>query len=108
MAMPAEPPLKAPRAGRLILVVGPSGAGKDTLIDAAVARRAGLARARRVVTRPEEAGGEDFEAVTPERFELMERVAKEAEEFGKADKPRKTGRMIIMNLSPRNPTANEK
>jgi ribose 1,5-bisphosphokinase len=74
MAMPAEPPVKAPRAGRLILVVGPSGAGKDTLIDAAIARRAGLARARRVVTRPEEAGGEDIEAVSPERFELMERA----------------------------------
>lgn len=63
-----------PRLGRLFLVVGPSGAGKDTLIDAACARRAGLVRARRVVTRAAEAGGEEIDAVSAEEFERMERM----------------------------------
>lgn len=45
--------------GTLLLVVGPSGAGKDTLIDIARARFAGDARvlfARRLVTRPSGTG----------------------------------------------------
>ncbi len=54
--------------GRLVAVVGPSGAGKDTLIAAAQAARPGLHVARRVITRPEEAGGEPFEGVTPAEF----------------------------------------
>lgn len=54
--------------GRLVAVVGPSGAGKDTLIAAARAARPGLHVVRRVITRPEEAGGEPFEGVTPAEF----------------------------------------
>ncbi len=54
--------------GRLIAVVGPSGVGKDSVIDALVARVPGLCRVRRVVTRPEGAGGEDVERVTPAEF----------------------------------------
>ncbi|UDQ90331.1 phosphonate metabolism protein/1,5-bisphosphokinase (PRPP-forming) PhnN, partial [Xanthobacter autotrophicus] len=45
--------------GTLLLVVGPSGAGKDTLIDIARVRFAGDARvlfARRLVTRPSGTG----------------------------------------------------
>jgi ribose 1,5-bisphosphokinase len=41
-------------------VVGPSGAGKDTLIAGAMAQRPDLRLVRRVITRPEEAGGEPF------------------------------------------------
>jgi ribose 1,5-bisphosphokinase len=55
--------------GRIFAVVGPSGAGKDTLIEAARRTRPDLHIVRRTITRPEEAGGEPFEGVTPEVFE---------------------------------------
>ena len=57
--------------GTLFPVVGPSGAGKDTLIEGA---RAVLAPGgayvfpRRAITRPAGAGGEDHEALSPEAF----------------------------------------
>lgn len=53
---------------RLFLVVGPSGAGKDTLLSGAVAAEPRLYWARRVITRPESAGGEPFEGVTDSEF----------------------------------------
>ncbi|SFJ35139.1 phosphonate metabolism protein/1,5-bisphosphokinase (PRPP-forming) PhnN [Celeribacter neptunius] len=55
--------------GRLYAVVGPSGVGKDTLIEATMERRRDLVRAKRVITRPTEAGGEDFEGVSVEEFD---------------------------------------
>lgn len=58
--------------GRLIAVVGPSGAGKDTLIAAARKARPDLCFAKRVITRPTSAGGEDFEGVTD--FEFARRM----------------------------------
>ncbi len=59
------------QAGVLVLVVGPSGAGKDTLLDAArrtLHRDPRFRFTRRVITRPAGAGGESHEAVTPEAF----------------------------------------
>jgi phosphonate metabolism protein PhnN/1,5-bisphosphokinase (PRPP-forming) len=61
--------------GTLFLVVGPSGSGKDTLIAAAERALAGSGRhlfARRVVTRPQDAGGEAHEAVTPDEFAALD------------------------------------
>lgn len=54
----------------IFAVVGPSGAGKDTLIAGAVASLPGLHLARRVITRPADAGGEDFEGVNEADFAL--------------------------------------
>jgi len=59
--------------GQLIAVVGPSGAGKDTLIDAARRARPDLLIVRRVITRPTESGGEDFDGVTEAEFTLRKK-----------------------------------
>ena len=58
--------------GRIFAVVGPSGAGKDTLIEAARQARPDLHILRRVITRPAEAGGEPFEGVTEAEFAARE------------------------------------
>ena len=58
--------------GIMIAVVGPSGAGKDTLIAAAMRRFPGETRLhviRRVITRAGDAGGEDHESVDAGEFE---------------------------------------
>lgn len=57
--------------GRLVVIVGPSGAGKDTLIDYArnaLADRADFGVVQRVITRPEEAGGEAHSACDLDDF----------------------------------------
>ncbi|WP_262329324.1 phosphonate metabolism protein/1,5-bisphosphokinase (PRPP-forming) PhnN [Bosea sp. BH3] len=67
--------MPGPDAGALVLVVGPSGAGKDTLMDAA---RAALASdplfrfARRLVTRPAMAGAEDHDSCDEAAFQAAE------------------------------------
>jgi len=59
-------------AGRLVYVVGPSGAGKDSVIAQARALMppgAAVEFVRRVIARPSFAGSEDHESVTPEEFD---------------------------------------
>jgi ribose 1,5-bisphosphokinase len=53
--------------GRLVAVVGPSGVGKDSLIDALTERLPSLHRVRRTITRPP-GPGERFDSVTPAAF----------------------------------------
>lgn len=54
--------------GCFIAVVGPSGVGKDTLMEQAAART-DMVLARRVITRPSEAGGEAFDGVSEAEFD---------------------------------------
>ncbi|MCW3147729.1 phosphonate metabolism protein/1,5-bisphosphokinase (PRPP-forming) PhnN [Stutzerimonas stutzeri] len=60
--------------GRLIYLIGPSGAGKDSLLDAARAALAqrGVRIAQRVITRSAEAVGEAAHSVSAEEFERLE------------------------------------
>ncbi|MCG7518583.1 AAA family ATPase [Ruegeria sp. Ofav3-42] len=55
----------------VIAVVGPSGVGKDSVMEALAARASGISLVRRVITRPEGEEGEDFDRVSAEIFEQM-------------------------------------
>jgi ribose 1,5-bisphosphokinase len=58
--------------GRLIYVVGPSGAGKDSLLEWVGARLpgdSGVRLARRIITRPADAGGESHIPATEAQFD---------------------------------------
>ncbi|MBS1181189.1 MAG: phosphonate metabolism protein/1,5-bisphosphokinase (PRPP-forming) PhnN [Proteobacteria bacterium] len=58
----------------MVVVVGPSGVGKDSLMAFAAGRLAGRADigfVRRAITRPGDAGGETHEPVSPEAFAAM-------------------------------------
>ncbi|MEN2979283.1 phosphonate metabolism protein/1,5-bisphosphokinase (PRPP-forming) PhnN [Tistrella bauzanensis] len=98
--------------GLLCLIVGPSGAGKDTLIDrarAALAPAGGHVFVRRVITRPAGSGGEDHLAETPDGF--ARRAA--AGDFllhwqahglcygipAAIDRDRAAGRIVVANVS---------
>lgn len=71
---PATAPL---RNGAFIAVVGPSGAGKDTIIDfarTALADQPGYHFVRRVVTRPSSADAEDHDTLSEEQFLAAKRA----------------------------------
>lgn len=62
--------------GQLVYVVGPSGAGKDSILSWLEAHGAGAlrsVRARRTITRPNLPGAEAHEVVTAEQFEQLAR-----------------------------------
>jgi ribose 1,5-bisphosphokinase len=64
----------APTSGAFIAVVGPSGSGKDSLIDFARQRLAGrpeFAFVRRIVTRPADRAAEDHDSLTEAHFEAL-------------------------------------
>lgn len=56
--------------GMFIAIVGPSGVGKDSVMNALCAALPDMVRCRRVITRAPEAGGEDYEPVDEEAFQL--------------------------------------
>lgn len=62
-----------PATGRLIYLMGPSGSGKDSVIDHArsALRTLGVAVARRVITRSAEAVGEEAVSVSPQQFAVL-------------------------------------
>ncbi len=61
--------------GRLFVVVGPSGVGKDSLIEFARSRLASTGHirfVRRIITRPADSGGETHDAMSEEAFVQLE------------------------------------
>lgn len=95
--------------GRLVLIVGPSGAGKDTLIDAAREALQGDPRivfARRVVTRPP-SPHEDHDSLDEDAFEAARAgfaLAWEAHglRYGvpaAIDDQVRSGRVVVVNAS---------
>ncbi|MEX5541925.1 phosphonate metabolism protein/1,5-bisphosphokinase (PRPP-forming) PhnN [Pseudomonas poae] len=61
-------------AGRLIYLIGPSGSGKDSLLDAARSRlvERGCRIVRRVITRSAEAVGEAAQGVSAQQFATLQ------------------------------------
>ena len=57
--------------GRLICVVGPSGAGKDAIMRGVMDMMPEVKLARRVITRPKHDASEEFDSVSPDEFRAM-------------------------------------
>lgn len=77
MGQPAEEQNAETSAGLFVAVVGPSGVGKDSLIEIArhhFADRPDLRFVRRIITRPQQAKGEDHLAVSTEDFRTLDRA----------------------------------
>ena len=96
-------------SGRLIAVVGPSGVGKDTVMEAMAEAEPRLGLVRRVITRPSAAGGEVFEGVNVADFEARLAQGEFALHWGahglfygvptEVDADLATGRDMLVNLS---------
>ncbi|WP_022723156.1 phosphonate metabolism protein/1,5-bisphosphokinase (PRPP-forming) PhnN [Rhodopseudomonas sp. B29] len=97
--------------GRLVLIVGPSGAGKDTLIDAAhtlCGEDSSIVFPRRIVTRAASAA-EDNIQVSPDQFRALladDQLALHWEAHGHAyglprslDNDLRAGRTVVANVS---------
>jgi ribose 1,5-bisphosphokinase len=69
-------------AGLLVAVVGPSGVGKDTLLAMLAQARPDIVVARRVVTRPADAGGEDHMPVSDALFDAQLAMGRYAFHWG--------------------------
>ena len=98
--------------GRLLLIVGPSGAGKDTLIDglrSAVRKDDRFVFPVRLITRPADAGGEAHQAITTKQFERMQAAGRFAFHWhahglsyaipSTIDEDLNHGRVVVINVS---------
>ncbi|KIN78792.1 phosphonate metabolism protein/1,5-bisphosphokinase (PRPP-forming) PhnN [Sulfitobacter mediterraneus] len=71
--------------GRLIAVVGPSGVGKDSVLEGLAEADPSLHLVRRTITRAPELGGEDYDAVSVAEFNDMAASGKFALHWGAHD-----------------------
>lgn len=71
--------------GRLIAVVGPSGVGKDSVMEGLAAADPSLHLVRRTITRAPELGGEDYDAVSVAEFNEMAAGGQFAVHWGSHD-----------------------
>lgn len=98
--------------GRLILVVGPSGVGKDAVIDgarAALKERSDVVFPRRYITRPSGLAGEDYIGITEEEFAVKKNQGDFALSWGahglhygipaSVISDWKAGRQVVINVS---------
>lgn len=95
--------------GLLVAIVGPSGAGKDTLIDALSCARPEYHFAQRIITRAANAGGEAHMAVSNALFEAQSAMGRYAFHWqahglryaisARIDQHLAAGRVVVFNGS---------